>query len=370
LVYRTASEPPGRQYGAIDISLYYRVRFFICRDNLRYSVDSIMDIAKSETIFITGGLGFVGAVLCRKLLDRGDRVVVYDAFKSYLSPLTDNKYDLYFKHRYKGIENKIEVIHGDVRDYVKLYESVQRTKPDRIIHLAAFPIADLSDQYPHESLSVTYNGTHNVLEASKNLNLKRFVFISSSMVYGDFRFKPCREDHPTEPKGIYGSTKLGSEILTKTYARRYKFPYTIVRPSAIYGPTDCNRRVTQLFLENAFGGEPIVLHGGGKSELDFTFVDDAAEGIFLAAKKEKGANETFNVTYGQGRTLEELAVAVKQYFPNVQIVYKEIPEGEQRPARGALDISKARTLLGYNPRYPLEEGIRRYVEFIKDVRSV
>ncbi|KKS38728.1 MAG: 3-beta hydroxysteroid dehydrogenase/isomerase family protein [Parcubacteria group bacterium GW2011_GWA2_42_14] len=312
----------------------------------------------------------MGAMLCRKFLEAGDRVVVYDAFRSYLSPLIDQNYSLYFKKRYEGLENKVEVVHGDVRDYVLLNDSVRNAKPDRIIHAAAFPIADLSDKYPHEAVAVTYNGAHNILEASKNLGLKRFVLISSSMIYGDFKYKPCDESHSTEPKGIYGSTKLGSEILTKTYSRRYKFSYAIVRPSAIYGPTDCNRRVTQLFLENAIKGEPIVLHGGGKSELDFTFVDDAAQGIFLATKEEKGANETFNITYGQGRTLEELAEIVKQHFPKTKIVYKEIPEGEQRPSRGALDISRARNLLGYKPRYSLEEGINRYVDFLKDIHSL
>ena len=329
-----------------------------------------MDTAKSEKIFITGGLGFVGSMLCRKFLEAGDMVVVYDAFRSYLSPLIDQNYSLYFKKRYEGLENKIEVIHGDVRDYVLLSDSIKKVQPDRIIHAAAFPIADLSDKYPHEAVAVTYNGVHNILEASKNLALKRFVLISSSMVYGDFKYKPCDESHSTEPKGIYGSTKLGSEILTKTYGRRYKFPYTIVRPSAIYGPTDCNRRVTQLFLENAIKGEPIVLHEGGRAELDFTYVDDAAHGIFLAAKHENAANETFNITYGQGRTLQELAEIVKQHFPAVEIVYKEIPEGEQRPSRGALDISRARNLIGYKPQYSLEEGINRYVDFLRDIHQV
>ncbi|MEK7576116.1 MAG: NAD-dependent epimerase/dehydratase family protein [Patescibacteria group bacterium] len=324
---------------------------------------------KKQTVFITGGLGFIGSVVCQRFLDAGYRVVVYDALKTYVSPLVDKNYTTYLAHRYRKLEGKVEVIQGEVQDYFKLRDAILSTEPNIIVHLAALPISDLSDKYSHEAVAAIYNGTHNILESIKDRPIQKFVLASSSMVYGDFQYRPCDEKHSTNPTGVYGVTKLGAEQLTQMYARRYKLQYAIIRPSAVYGPTDCNRRVTQIFLENAIYGKPIVLHGGGKSELDFTYVEDTAQGIFLAATEDASNGEIFNITYGQGRSLMDLATLVRQYFPNAEIVVKEVAEDERRPARGTMDISKARSLLGYNPRFSLEEGMKHYVAFLTNLHG-
>lgn len=323
---------------------------------------------KREKIFVTGGLGFVGAYVVKRLLDHGDEVMVYDHFKSYVSPMVNHLYPVYLRARSDMLGNKAEIVEGDIRDYPHLRAAMHRFQPDKIVHLAGLPIADKSDKYPHEAVSVNYNGTINVLDAAKDLpNLRRFVNISSSMVYGDFQYRPCNEAHPTQPKGVYGATKLGAEVMTRVYSFRFGFPYVNVRPSSIYGPTDCNQRVTQLFIEHALAGKPLVLHNGGKSELDFTYVGDAAAGIFLATKHDAAANETFNITRGEGRSLYELASIIKSHIPSAAIEFQEAEKDERRPERGAMDISKARNLLGYEPRVALEDGIRHYVEFVRSV---
>lgn len=323
-------------------------------------------MADNETIFITGGLGFVGSHLARRFLDHGDRAVIYDILKTYFSPLEDNFFHVYLRERHKAIGARAEIIQGDIRDYGRLHESLIRIKPDKVVHLAGLTVADLSDKHPYEAMEANFAGTMNVLNAARAVpSIKKLVNISSSMVYGDFHYVPCDEAHPTNPKGIYGASKLCAEIMVRTYTQRFGVPHIIIRPSAVYGPTDSNRRVTQIFLENAFTRKPIVLHDGGAGALDFTYVEDTAQGIFLATKNDTAMNETFNITRGEGRSLKEFADILKTHFPDLEITSASVPEEERKPRRGAMDISKARARLGYNPSYPLEKGIEEYIRFLR-----
>ena len=204
-----------------------------------------------STVFITGGAGFIGSYVCHKLLAMGHEVVVYDAFIHYVSPLKSVLKD-YTKLRFKGIEHEIDFRRGDTRDKAHLRRVILDTRPDHILHLAALPIADLSNKHSEEALTSILEGAVNVLEVIRDVDfVNRFVYISSSMIYGDFDEIPAPEDHPKRPKDIYGGTKYAGEIMTETYSRRYGIPYSIVRPSAVYGPYDVNRRVSQIFVENA-----------------------------------------------------------------------------------------------------------------------
>ena len=165
-------------------------------------------------------------------------------------------------------------------------------RPQRIIHLAALPIADLSHTHSDEAIRSILHGTVNVLETLRDADfVERFIYTSSSMVYGDFQFYSANEEHPKNPKDIYGGTKLAGEILTQSFSRRFGIEYTIIRPSAVYGPTDVNRRVSGIFIENARRGEELVLHGGGGAKLDFTYVKDTAHGFVLATLAEEARNE-------------------------------------------------------------------------------
>jgi UDP-glucose 4-epimerase len=312
-------------------------------------------------VFITGGAGFIGSYVCRKLLEMGHDVVVYDAFIQYISPFK-SILKQYSELRFAGIADQIDFRRGDTRDKAYLRRTILDTKPDRILHLAALPIADLSNKHSEEALTSVLEGAVNVLEILRDIDfVDRFVYISSSMIYGDFEQVPAPEDHPKRPKDIYGGTKYAGEVMTETYGRRYGIPYSIVRPSAVYGPYDINRRVSQIFVENALLGKPITLFGGGHQSLDFTYVEDAADGIIKVMFHEKGLREAFNITYGRGYTLRELAEILKDHFEDLEI--KIVNEEDVfRPKRGALSIEKARKLVGYDPQVSLEEGIRRYLE--------
>lgn len=319
-----------------------------------------------KKFLITGGAGFIGARVCRQLLELGHQPIVYDAFVQYISPF-ESFYQKFLEWRFKGIREQVIFERGDTRDKYDVHRIITKHRPNVIIHLAALPIADFSFEHPEETVSSILLGALNFLDSIKDQDfVERFVFASSSMVYGDFLEVPCPEDHPKKPKDIYGGTKLAGEVMVETYGRRFGLEYCIVRPSAVYGPTDVNRRVVQIFLEKALAGETLVLHGGD-STLDFTYVEDIASGFVLAGTHPQAANQVFNITRGQGRTLKELVDILKLYFPALETRIE--PHRVYRPKRGSLSIAKAREVLGFEPRFTLEEGIGRYVEFYRKSNS-
>ncbi len=320
----------------------------------------------NKHILVTGGAGFIGAFVCRRLLSLGFQPIVYDAFIQYISPF-DSLYQKALDIRFKDIKEQIIFERGDTRDKGHTREIILNYRPEIIIHLANLPIADLSFTHTEEAIGSIVNGTVNILDIIRQVDfVTRFVYASSSMIYGDFVEIPAPEDHPKRPKDIYGGTKLSTEILIQAYSRRYGLKYTIIRPSAVYGPTDVNRRVSQIFLENAMKGETLVLHGGGANILDFTYVEDTAEGIVLASLSPHGENEIFNITRGEGRSLLEYVEILKQFFPELHTEIR--PMQVYRPKRGALSIQKARELLGYEPKYSLEKGIERYMLFSVEMK--
>ncbi|MFO7944162.1 MAG: NAD-dependent epimerase/dehydratase family protein [Anaerolineales bacterium] len=317
-------------------------------------------------IFITGGAGFIGSYVCRQLLEQGHDVVVYDAFVNYIPPMQSLLKD-YLELRFEGVEDEIDFRRGDTRDKAHLRRVIMETKPDRILHLAALPIADLSNTHSEEALTSILEGAVNVLEVLRDVDfVDRFLYISSSMIYGDFEEIPAPEDHPKRPKDVYGGTKYAGEVMTETFGRRYGIPYSIVRPSAVYGPYDVNRRVSQIFVENALLGKPITLFGGGHQALDFTFVEDTASGIIKVLFHEEANGEAFNITYGRGYTLREFAKILKGFFPDLEVNIVQ-DQDVFRPKRGALAIEKAQKMVGYDPQISLEEGLKRYIEVYKDL---
>lgn len=316
-------------------------------------------------VLITGGVGFIGYFITKELLARGDEVIIYDAFLNYASPLKSH-YPQYLSMRLTDIQDNVRLIRGDVRHRGCLVKALKETKPEIVIHLAAIPIATVSNQFSEGAIEINLNGTTTIIEAIGTTNsVKRFVYASSSFVYGDFKYTPADEKHSASPIDIYGATKLSGEILTKAFGRKFGIEYVIIRPSAVYGPTDANRRVTQIFLENALQGVPLVLHDGGLSKLDFTYVTDTAHGFVLAAFASEAKNETFNITRGKGRSLKELAQILQSLISDVKTI--EDKPNEVRPERGTLDISKAKTLLGYEPKCSLEEGMKLYLDFVKKI---
>lgn len=315
---------------------------------------------------ITGGAGFIGSWVARNLVARGIPVIIQDSFIQYFSPLHPNArlYHRYIEERFRDLRDHVSLVRGDTRHKHEIRRLIEKHRPTHVFHLAALPIASLSNEYTEEAIESIMTGTVNLLEAMRDLQCgQRFIYTSSSMVYGDFLHTPADEEHPKHPKSIYGGAKLCGEILVETFARRFGLEYVIVRPTAVYGPTDINRRVSQTFVEDALAGKPLILEGGPEVGVDFTYVKDVADGMVRAAFEPGGKNEVFNISRGEPCTLGQFVSVLSSLVPDVRVETR--PYDPTQPRRGALDISKAKRLLGYEPRHSLEDGLREYVAFVK-----
>ncbi len=322
-----------------------------------------------KVAFITGGLGFIGSNIARQLTlgKVVDRVILLDHYGGYISPVRP-EYTDYRKWRLLDIEDKVTIERGQANHPLVMSKLLLKYTPNYIFHLASVPLASLENMNAQEAMEGNVLSTASILEIcgllkqTHHYEPERFVYTSSSMIYGDFQYSPADENHPANPKDIYGSTKLAGEICTRGFSRTYGIRSTIIRPSAVYGPTDMNRRVSQLFVENALAGKTLVVRGKDEA-LDFTYVEDAAKGFILAATQEAGAGETFNITSGQAHTLLEYVLVLKQLFPDLR--YEIGERDDSKPRRGTLSIEKAQRLLGYQPDFDLESGIRKYVEAMR-----
>jgi nucleoside-diphosphate-sugar epimerase len=320
---------------------------------------------------ITGGMGFIGSYIAQCLIDRKsvDKIVLLDHYGRYVDSTREEFID-YRKYRIRNIKNDIIIERGEARYYFILDNILKKYKPKYIFHLAALPMAKIGNLNVQEAFEGTVLSTSILLEiigkmANENqYRPKKFVYASSSMVYGDFLYSPADEDHLTNPKDPYGTMKLAGENVTRGLSNYFGIKYSIIRPSAVYGPTDMNKRVSQIFIEKAIKNEKIVIEGENEA-LDFTFVKDVAKGFVLAAENEAAESEVFNITHGKAHTLLEYVLILKRYFKNLQ--YEIVERDSFRPKRGTLSIEKARNLLGYEPEYDLEKGIAEYYDFLKAI---
>ncbi|MBS3172177.1 NAD(P)-dependent oxidoreductase [Candidatus Woesearchaeota archaeon] len=316
-----------------------------------------------KRVLVFGGAGFIGSYICRKLIEKGVTPIAFDSFALYLSSLNPEELDRRNraqKDRFEGIRDKLIPIIGNATNYREVQRAIKIYDPDSIIHLAGMPLASAANEYSEVSMEgVTSTGT--IIQAIKDSGRKRkFIYTSSSTVYGDFGEEPVKEDREKRGKGIYAGVKLAGEDITRYFCRQFDIPYIIIRPQGVYGPTDINKRVVQKFIEGAISGEEIVVNDP-TSAIDFTYAKDAAQGFVLATLNEGVQDEEFNISGGQGRTLEELLNIVRGHFPDMR--FRISSSDPNLPRRGSADISKARRMLGYNPQYNLEKGVEEYIKY-------
>ena len=330
---------------------------------------------KGRRIALIGGAGFIGHNLAMELNRRGAEVHVIDSlgvnnlvtFSSSDSGNVDrNLYRRIILQRIDMLHEAGVALHPiDAREYGTLTTAINhKIKPHTIVHLAAVAHAGKSNKNPYSTFDHSLRTLENALDCARN-GIERFIFLSSSMVYGDFHAESVDEDHPLEPKGIYGALKVSGEYIVKSYQQVFDLPYTIIRPSALYGPRCVSRRVGQIFIENALRGENLQIAGDGSDRLDFTFIEDLVDGICLIVQQDAARNQTFNLTYGQSRSIEEMVSIVKEHFPDVVTEYT--PRDKLNPVRGTLCVDKARRLLGYSPSRPLEVGFPKYIDWYREM---
>ena len=326
---------------------------------------------KNKKILLVGGCGFIGHNLALHLKNLGNNPIVVDSL-SVNNILSFAEDDIKNKKLYSSIlnnriellkKNKINLIIQDARDYHAVSKIYSDINPDIIIHLAAVSHANKSNKDPHSTFDHSLRTLENTLDFAKN-NKTHVVYMSSSMVYGNFNFQSVSEETPCKPIGIYGTLKLSGELLVRAYNQVFDLPYTIIRPSALYGERCVSRRVGQIFIENAIQNLEIIINGDGEDKLDFTYIEDLVNGIGLCCLNKNAVNETFNLTFGQSKKINDLAKILKQEFPNVNISYK----GREKfmPERGTLNINKAKKLIGYSPKNSIGEGYIKYINWYKN----
>jgi len=307
-------------------------------------------------VLITGGMGFIGSHLSHSLTSHDHQVLAYGTIQHYQPPTPTFLENI--TYRLSHLLTGTEIVRGSTLDLLSLQSAIQQFSPTHLVHLAALPLASAALHHTDEAFDSILRGLFNVLELLKHTDT-HLIYISSSMVYGDFAQTPMPESGPTSPKEIYGTLKLMGELLVRAYSLRFSIPSTIIRPSAVYGPADINYRVIQIFIESATQGRPITVNSD--ASLDFTYVEDTAQGIEKALAPS-AIDHTFNITYGQGRTLIDAAVILRRYFSDLIVLQGEEPA--YIPKRGTLDNTLARNILGYSPTYSLEDGIDAYITYI------
>ncbi|MCK5699305.1 MAG: SDR family NAD(P)-dependent oxidoreductase [Candidatus Aenigmarchaeota archaeon] len=309
-------------------------------------------------VLVTGGLGFIGSHVCRELVRRKEKVVVFDN-------LSQGNLEFLKKVRMPDIYDKVTFVSGDITDFASVFETLKEYGIEKIVHTAAITFIPTAIKKPSLTFNVNTVGSFNLLEASRILDMKKFVYISTASTYGDFQYTPADEKHPLNPKDIYGATKVAADRLAYSYFQTYGLSASIVRTSAVYGPGDLERRAAKAFIENALQGVPMKLEGGGLQMRDFSYVKDVALGMVLALNSSESAGEAFNITGGSEYSVKDLAEMIRKYIPGSEI---EVTGARKIDAkRGMLDISKAKRVLGYNPKYDLDAGIREYVKWMVEV---
>tara|TARA_B100000989_G_scaffold238449_1_gene185333 strand:+ start:20685 stop:21689 length:1005 start_codon:yes stop_codon:yes gene_type:complete len=327
-----------------------------------------------KKILLVGGCGFIGHNLAIYLKNNNYETHIIDSLgvNNILSVMdnTVNNKNLYSSILNKRIEllqkNEIKLHIEDARDYHGLSKLFEIIKPDKVIHLAAVSHANKSNKDPHNTFDHSLRTLENVLD-NVRINKTHLIYLSSSMVYGNFEGNSVNENSICKPLGIYGTLKYAGELIIKSYNQVFGLPYTIVRPSALYGERCVSRRVGQVFIENSLQDISITVNGTGEEKLDFTYINDLVEGIRLICEKKESINETFNITYGQGRTVNDLIKILKSHYPNQEINYQN--KEAFSPERGTLDIGKAKKLLNYKSNYPIEKGYNLYIDWYKNFYS-
>lgn len=302
-------------------------------------------------IIITGAAGFIGSWTAKELVKQGHNVAGIDNFNDYYNPQ-------FKKSNIK--ELKIKFYDADVRDYGKLKDIFKAGKIDAVIHLAAMVGVRPSIENPFVYEEVNVKGTLNMLELAKENKVKKFVFASSSSVYGNSKEIPFNEEGKTNPISPYAATKKAGEALCHSYSYLYNLPITCLRFFTVYGPNGRPDMAPYKFVDKIAHGVPIEMYGDGTTRRDYTFVSDIVSGVVKSIDL-KGF-ETINLGCGNPVKLKDfISVIEKNLGKKAKIVQKEMQMGDVEQTYA--DISKAKKLLGYSPKVKVEEGMKIFCDW-------
>jgi len=316
-----------------------------------------------KRFLVTGGAGFIGSHLCQRLLRDGYGVVCLDNFDPFYDPAIKQR-NLEEIKATAG-EREFQMVEGDIRDKGLLEDLFRRSSFDAVIHLAARAGVRPSIQQPilYEAVNVT--GTLNLLEVCREFGVNDLVFGSSSSVYGRNDKVPFSEDDRLEAMiSPYAVTKRVGELFCYTYHHLYGLNISCLRFFTVYGPRQRPEMAIHKFTRLIHQGETIPLYGDGTSRRDYTYIDDIIEGIIGAVHNLRGY-DVFNLGESQTVPLRELISLIEDALGKKAAV-EELPDQPGDVPITYADVSRARRLLGYDPRVDIEEGVERFVRWFRD----
>lgn len=314
-------------------------------------------------LLVTGGAGFIGSHVTRRLIADGHEAVVLDNFHDFYARSIKEANVASFRGQAKLVE-------GDIRDGALVRKVLGEGKFDAVIHLAARAGVRPSVENPMAYIETNVLGTQVLLEEVRRSGVPRFIFASSSSVYGATREIPFREDMPLrQTLSPYAATKLSGEYLCSTYAHLYGLRVICLRFFTVYGPAQRPDLAIHKFTRAIDRGEPIPQFGDGSSRRDYTYVDDTVQGVMGALFFSGNLFEVLNLGESQTTSLSELIHCIEAALGKRAII-ERLPEQKGDMPQTCADISKARALLGYNPKVPIESGIPLFVEWYLQHREL
>ncbi len=307
-------------------------------------------------ILVTGGAGFIGSHLVEKLLAAGHEVVILDDFNDF--------YDPQIKHaNIAGFAKDVTVYHVDLRDGGSVRSLFHREKVDAIAHLAARAGVRPSIQHAQLYCDTNVSGTLHLLEAARVTGVERFIFASSSSVYGASKTIPFSEEqHLIQTLSPYGATKVAGEFLCSTYSHLYQMRVVALRYFTVYGPRQRPDLAIHQFTRRIYAGQPIDQFGDGSTRRDYTYIDDVIQGTMAALQYQGPLYDVFNLGESETIQLKELISAIENALGKKAKVNR-LPEQPGDMPLTCADISKARKLLGYKPTTKLSEGLQKFIDW-------
>ena len=313
----------------------------------------------AASVLVTGAAGFIGSHLCETLLARGDRVVGLDNFNDFYDPAIKRS-NLAGPLARPGFA----LVEGDIRDAAVVARVFAEHAPTSVVHLAAMAGVRPSLADPAHYHDVNCTGTAIVLEAARAAGVSRFVFGSSSSVYGGNPKVPFHEDddvsHPVSP---YAATKRANELTCHTFHHLYGMDIACLRFFTVYGPRQRPEMAIHKFVRLTEAGQPLPLFGDGRSERDYTYIDDILDGVVKAHDRSRGFR-IYNLGESRTISLRDLVAAIGRATGKEPRVDWQPPQPGDVP-RTYADIGRAKAELGYAPRVDLDEGLRRFVDWYR-----